>query len=75
MELAKAEAGLAVNEMVTLVHLPEKQDFVSSLLGGDEDASQAMSWSVYQTFRRDAITSWEFLNSGRLEMIDSSYLP
>ena len=75
VELAKAEAGLAVNEMVTLVHLPEKQDFVSSLLGGDEDASQAMSWSVYQTFRRDAITSWEFLNSGRLEMIDSSYLP
>jgi protease IV len=74
VELAKAEAGLAVNEPVTLWHLPEQQDLIGSLLGGGEEASQAVSWSVYRTMRRDAAMSWSYLNSERMERIDPIYL-
>ena len=74
VELAKAEAGLAVNEQVTLWHLPEKQDLLVSLMGGEEEASRSMSWSLYRSFRQEATQSWEVLNSDRMQVIDPVFL-
>ncbi|MBU8871751.1 MAG: S49 family peptidase, partial [Gemmatimonadales bacterium] len=74
VELAKAEAGLAVNEQVTLWHLPEKQDMLTSLLGGEEEASRAVSWSLYRSFRLEATQSVEVLDSHRMHVIDPVFL-
>lgn len=70
VELAKAEAGLAVNEKVTLWHLPEKQDFLSSVLGGGDDvAAQAIQWDLYRQLRREAATTVNYLESDRLDLM------
>ena len=74
VELAKAEAGLAVNETVTLWHLPETQDLLTSLTGGDEEATRAMSWSLYRSLRQEATLSLEVLNSDRIQLIDPIFL-
>ena len=74
VELAKAEAGLAVNEQVTLWHLPEEQDLLASLTGGDEEAARAMSWSLYRSFRQEAALSWSVMTSDRMQVIDPIFL-
>lgn len=70
VELAKAEAGLAVNEKVTLWHLPEKQDFLSSVLGGgDESAALGLQWDLYRRLRSDAALTVDYLETDRLDLM------
>ncbi len=69
VELAKAEAGLAVNEPVTLWHLPQKQDLISSVLGGGDAVAQAARWSVYREMRREAAVTWQYVNSEHLAVM------
>ena len=62
--LAKAEAGLAAEEKVTLWHLPESQDLLASVFGGGEDemsvavrASRGLKWALYRELRQEAATT------------------
>jgi len=73
--LAKKEAGLAVNESVSLWHLPEKKDLIQSILGGDEDLDQALSWSVYRQLRHEVRFTLEYLGDGKLWLMDPVHRP
>lgn len=72
--LAKKEAGLAVNEDVTLWHLPEKMDLLQTVLGGG-DADQAVSWAVYSKVRQEARFTVDYLGDGKLWVMDPVYKP
>jgi len=73
--LAKKEAGIAVNEPVSLWHLPESKGLIESLVGGDEDLDQALSWSVYRQLRSETRFTLDYLGSGKLWMMDPIYRP
>jgi len=73
--LAKQEAGIAENESVTLWHLPESKDLLESVLGGDDDLDQAVSWTVYQSVRQQARFTADYLSAGRLWVMDPAYMP
>ena len=73
--LAKQEAGIAENESVTLWHLPESKDLLESVLGGDEDLDQAVSWTVYRSVRQQARFTADYLSGGQLWVMDPAYKP
>jgi protease IV len=73
--LAKKEAGIAVNEPVSLWHLPEKKDLIESVLGGDEELDQAVSWSIYQRVRSEASFTLDYLSGGNLWIMDPNLRP
>ncbi len=73
--LAKQEAGIAENESVTLWHLPESKDLLESVLGGDEELDQAVSWTVYRSVRQQARFTADYLSGGQLWVMDPAYKP
>lgn len=70
---AKKQAGIAANEKVTLWHLPESQDLLAGLLGGETD--EAVAWSVYSRTRQEARFTMDYLGGGRLWMMDPALKP
>ncbi len=77
VQLAKTEAGLEEDEKVTLWHLPEKQDLMASILGGDDDAAvaQAVNWAVYRQLRQQTLHLQRYLEGGRMMMVDPALVP
>ena len=62
---AAALAGVAPEAVLNVVHLPERQDLLTSLLGGDDDAdapvTAALRWAVYRQLRTDWNETWRLL--------------
>lgn len=75
VEWVKAEAGLEADEGVTLMHLPEQQDFVESLLGGGEASAQAVNWAVYRRMRLEAQTTYDYLTGPNMLVVDPALVP
>jgi protease-4 len=76
VQLAKTEAGLDADAKVTLWHLPEKQDLLSGLLGGGDDAAaQAVNWGVYRQLRRQGATLQKYLTGQEMMVIDPALVP
>lgn len=73
--LAKKEAGIAANESVSLWHLPEKTDLIQSILGGDEELDQALSWSVYRQLRSETKFTLDYLGGSKLWVMDPALKP
>ncbi len=73
--LAKKEAGIAVNESVTLWHLPESKDLIESVLGGEEGVDQALSWTVYRSVRNEVRFTADYLGDGKLWVVDPIFRP
>jgi protease-4 len=68
--LAKSEAGLAVDEPVTLWHLPKAQDFLTAVMGGEETAAAAVRWGLYREIQQETATTWSYLISERMAVVD-----
>jgi protease-4 len=62
VEIAKELAEIPADEQVTLLHFPEKESLVASLLGGDDKAAAAARWAVYRAVREDVVQTWELIN-------------
>lgn len=75
VQLAKTEAGLAADAKVTLWHLPEKQDLLASLTGGDEAAARAVDWAVYRQVRVRLLEVQRQLLGPDLLVVDPALLP
>ena len=75
VQLAKTEAGLEADEKVTLWHLPEKQGLLSSLIGGDDVAAQAVNRAVYRQLRRQTATVQKYLGGQEMMVMDPVFRP
>ena len=87
VEVAKQLAGVAADEEVTLWHLPEEQDLLQMLIGGDDTATntatnnasnaatEALSWSLYRHLQREAATSVELIAAPRMWLVDPALMP
>ena len=73
--LAKKEAGLAANESVSLWHLPASKDLIESIIGGEEDLDQALTWSVYRQLQGEARFTLDYLGNGKLWLMDPVHRP
>jgi protease-4 len=72
---ARRLAEIPEDTKTGLWHLPEKQDFVSSLLKGDTEAiSLAGRWLVYHSLREDAGQVRQSLDSRAWQKIPPGYL-
>ena len=62
---AAALAGVAPEAVLNVVHLPERQDLLNSLLGGDGDAdapvTAALRWAAYRQLRTEWNETWRLL--------------
>jgi len=72
---ARRLAEIPEDTKTALWHLPEKQDFVSSLLKGDTEAlSLAGRWLVYRSLREDVGLVRHSLESGAWQTVPPGYL-
>ncbi len=72
---ARRLAEIPEDTQTALWHLPEKRDFVSSLLKGDTEAlTLAGRWLVYRSLREDVGQINQSLESGAWQQIPPGYL-
>ena len=72
---ARELAELATDTKTALWHLPEKQDLIRSVLGGEADLTAAGRWMLYQSVRRDLDVVRRSLVSEYWQTIDPIYTP
>jgi len=79
VEVAKQLGGVAADEEVTLWHLPEKQDLLQMLIGGEDAAAEAaieaLRWSFYRHLQREAAVSVELIAAPRMWIVDPALMP
>jgi protease-4 len=61
IEIAKELAGIAEQDPVSVLHLPEKQGLFESLMGGDDAVTIAARWAVYRSLRETTAETLEIL--------------
>jgi protease-4 len=68
--MAKSLAGIPEDEKVTVVHYPKEKDFLSSLFGGDADATTALRWVVYRLLHDELSEEISHATAGYTYMMD-----
>jgi len=72
---ARELAELTTDTKTGLWHLPEKQNLIQSVLGGEADLAAAGRWMLYQSVRRDLDVARRSLVSEHWQTIDPIYIP
>lgn len=67
IELAKLEAGIDLEEEVTLVHYPKKKGLLASIMGGDSPASGMVRWALYRFIHEDLEDTYRMLTSAAVD--------
>jgi len=67
IELAKEEAGIDLEEEVTLVHYPKKKGILASIMGDKSPVSAAVRWALYKFIHEDLEETYRFLSSAHVD--------
>jgi protease-4 len=68
VELAKELAEIPADEGVTLLHYPERKDFVQSLLSGEGGFALALNWALHRFLHEDLEQTWRALQHQPVRM-------
>ncbi|MCK4547082.1 MAG: signal peptide peptidase SppA [Candidatus Eisenbacteria sp.] len=70
IEVAKQLAEIPEDEKVTIVHYPEEQGFVETVLGGGGDMTAAVRYLIYRFIRDDLAETWHMIGQRNMYMME-----
>jgi protease-4 len=70
IELAKELADIPADETVSVIHYPEKKDFLASFCELVGNPAALVRWAIYRFMREDLAATWRLLSRRPLYMVE-----